>query len=236
MLLRESMAATALLYDVHGNLPALNAVLADARQAGATEFLLGGDYALFGAWPEETVAALRQLQPATWIRGNGERWTADAAQAPDNDVVQGAIEACRDALGEALSAELAGLQEATVIQGTRYVHGSPISDVRSFAPEPNDEDDELLGGITERRLVFGHTHLPFRRSGPGGVELINPGSVGMPFDGDPRAAYALLHDGDRLEHRRVPYDHEASAQAVRERFSHAGWTDTVARRVATAQF
>src|SRR6059058_5258843 len=123
MLLRESMAATALLYDVHGNLPALNAVLADAAQAGATEFLLGGDYALFGAWPAETVAALRQLQPATWIRGNGERWTADSAQAPDNDVVQGAVAACRDALGEALTAELARLEEATVIDGTRYVHG-----------------------------------------------------------------------------------------------------------------
>src|SRR5947209_4005673 len=238
MLLRESMATTALLYDVHGNLPALNAVLDDARQAGATEFLLGGDYALFGAWPEETVAALRQLQPATWIRGNGERWTADAAQASDDDVVQGAIEACRGALGEALTAELAGLQEATVINGTRYVHGSPISDVRSFAPKPDgaEEDEELLAGVTERRLVFGHTHLPFRRGGPGGVELINPGSVGMPFDGDPRAAYALLHDGDRVEHRRVPYDYEASAEAVRERFNNAGWTETVARRIATAQF
>src|SRR5438270_5359813 len=113
MLLRESMATAALLYDVHGNLPALNAVLDDARQAGATEFLLGGDYALFGAWPEETVAALRQLQPATWIRGNGERWTADAAQAPDNDVVQGAIAACLSALGPELTAELARLPEAT---------------------------------------------------------------------------------------------------------------------------
>src|SRR5947209_12505768 len=121
MLLRASMATTALIYDVHGNLPALKAVLQDARQAGATEFLLGGDYALFGAWPEETVAALRQLQPATWIRGNGERWTADAAQAPDNDVVQGAIEACRAALGEQLTAELAGLRETAVIQSTRYV-------------------------------------------------------------------------------------------------------------------
>jgi diadenosine tetraphosphatase ApaH/serine/threonine PP2A family protein phosphatase len=230
------MATTALLYDVHGNLPALHAVLEDARQAGATEFLLGGDYALFGAWPQETVAALQRLQSATWIRGNGERWTADAAQAPDDDVVQGAIEACRAALGEALTAELARLQEATVIDGTRYVHGSPIADVRSFARESSDEDEELLGGVTERRLVFGHTHLPFRRSGPGGVELINPGSVGMPFDGDPRAGYALLHDGDRLEHRRLRYDHEASATAVRKRFNDAGWTDTVARRIATAQF
>ena len=89
--------------------------------------------------------------------------------------------------------------------------------------------------MTERRLVFGHTHLPFWREGPGGVELVNPGSVGMPFDGDPRAAYALVHDDDRVEHRRVEYDHLASAAAVRERFEGA-WTGTVAARIERARF
>jgi hypothetical protein len=59
-----------LLYDVHGNLPALQAVLADARDLGVRAYVLGGDYALFGGWPAETVAALRELD-ATWIRGNG---------------------------------------------------------------------------------------------------------------------------------------------------------------------
>jgi diadenosine tetraphosphatase ApaH/serine/threonine PP2A family protein phosphatase len=237
MLLPELMATIALLYDIHGNLPALKAVLQDATQAGATEFLLGGDYALFGAWPEETVAALKRLDSATWIRGNGERWTAAPDQAPDNDVVQGAIEACRAALGEETTAELNGLPEATVKEGTRYVHGSPISDVRSFAPTPNnDEDEELLGGATEARIVFGHTHLPFRRTGPNQTELINPGSVGMPFDGDPRAAYALIHGDGRVEHRRVTYDHAASARAVQKRFDNATWTDTVARRITDARF
>ena len=229
------MPTTALLYDIHGNLSALEAVLADARAAGAQGFVLGGDYALFGPHPGETIAALRELPAATWIRGNGERWTADASQAPDNDVVQGAIGACAGALGAGLVAELAELAEAVVVDGIRYCHGSPVSDVRSFMPEPGDEDEELLGGISERRLVFGHTHLPFARSGPGGVQLINPGSVGMPFDGDPRAAYALLRDGE-IEHRRVAYDHEAAAAAVKERFGAGGWTETVARRIATASF
>ncbi len=59
----------ACLYDVHGNLPALEAVLEDARGAGAERFALGGDYALFGPWPAETVARLRELEPALWIRG-----------------------------------------------------------------------------------------------------------------------------------------------------------------------
>jgi predicted phosphodiesterase len=69
-------AVLALLYDIHGNLPALEAVLADAKDADA--FVLGGDYATAGAWPKETVERLKQLENATWIRGNADRcsWTA----------------------------------------------------------------------------------------------------------------------------------------------------------------
>lgn len=231
------MATTALLYDVHGNLQALQAVLADALGAGVERFVLGGDYALFGPQPAETVAALRELPNASWVRGNGERWTADPPAAPDSEIVHGAIGACREALGELLVSELAALPEALVIDGARICHGSPVSDVRSFMPEPGDEDEELLGGVAERRLVFGHTHLPFRRTGPGGVELLNPGSVGMPFDGDTRASYALLREpGDAPEIRRIAYDHEGAAAAVRERFGKTSWTDMVARRIVTARF
>ena len=226
---------TAVLYDVHGNLPALEAVLDDARFRGADRFLLGGDYALFGPWPVETVARLRALEGA-WIRGNGERWTASPAEAPDDEVVQGAIAACREALGAEAVAELAGLPEMLVHESTRFCHGSPASDVRSFLPTPADDEAEMLDGVAEPRLVFGHTHLPFRRfSIHGGIELINPGSVGMPFDRDPRAAYALIHPDRGVEHRRVPYDHEASATALRERFDER-WVDTVARRIEQARF
>ena len=223
-----------LLYDVHGNLSALRAVLDDAAAQGACRFVLGGDYALFGPHPAESVAALRELE-AEWIRGNGERWTAHPAEAPDDDVVQGAIAACRDALGEEAVAELAALDEELVCDGVRYCHGSPVSDVRSFLPQPGPDEDELLAGVGERRLVFGHTHLPFRRRAASGVELVNPGSVGMPFDGDPRAAYALVHDDGSLEHRRAAYDHAASAAAVRERFD-GDWTATVAARIEQARF
>jgi predicted phosphodiesterase len=236
MLLRVVVAPLALLYDIHGNLPALRSVLEDARDAGAEAFVLGGDYALFGAWPAETVAELRTLSDTTWIRGSGERWTARPADAPGDEVVQGAIAACREALGLELVDELEALPEQVVLDGTRYCHASPISDVRSFLPEPADDELELLDGVGERRLVFGHTHLPFRREAiASGIELVNPGSVGMPFDGDPRAAYALL-DAGWIEHRRVAYDHEASAAAVRERFGNAGWTETVSRRIANARF
>ena len=225
----------AVLYDVHGNLPALESVLQDAGSRGADRYLLGGDYALFGPWPAETVARLRGCN-AAWIRGNGERWSARPTDAPEDEVVQGAIAACRDALGEGDVDELAQLPEMLVHEDARFCHGSPVSDVRSFLPTPGEDEAELLDGVAEPRLVFGHTHLPFRRfSTHGGIELVNPGSVGMPFDRDPRAAYALIHPDRSVEHRRVPYEHEASAAALRERFAGA-WVDTVARRIEQARF
>src|SRR3954452_25540998 len=120
-------AMEALLYDVHGNLPALEAVLADA---GAVDrFVLGGDYALFGGWPRETVDRLRGLTDALWIRGNGERWTDAPQAARDDPVVQGAIAAARAALGSELTAGLAALPAAAKREDTLICHGSPASDV-----------------------------------------------------------------------------------------------------------
>jgi predicted phosphodiesterase len=227
-------AVIAVLYDVHGNLPALEAVVADARARAAERWILGGDYALFGPEPEATVALLRGLAPATWIRGNGERWTAAPDEAPDNPIVPDAIAACRAALGADEVAALGALPFDAVDGDARYVHGSPVSDVRSFMPRPGDDEAELLAGVTTPRLVFGHTHLPFRRIA-GAVELVNPGSVGMPFDGDQRAAYALVHDTGRVEHVRVPYDQGAAAARMRSRWPGAGWAETVARRIEQAR-
>jgi predicted phosphodiesterase len=225
----------ALLYDVHGNLPALEAVLDDAGSEGASRYLLGGDYALFGPWPVETVARLRELQDALWLRGNGERWTTQPDDAPAIDVVQGAIAACRGALGDVDVAALAALPELVQLGDALACHASPVSDVRSFLPEPADDEQELLAGVTAPRLIFGHTHLPFVRTTSDGIELVNPGSVGMPFDGDPRAAYAIIRPDGGVEHRRVRYDHEASAAAVRERFD-GDWTRVVSARFAEARF
>ena len=152
----------ALLYDVHGNLPALEAVLADADAAGARRFLLGGDYALFGPWPAETVARLDALHGATWIRGNGERWTADPTQAP-LPPVQDAARACAAALGPETTARLAALPPEAVLDGIRCVHGTPGSDLIGLLPQPAEDEEELLAEVRERRLVAGHTHLPLER-------------------------------------------------------------------------
>jgi predicted phosphodiesterase len=224
----------ACLYDVHGNLPALEAVLADAEKQGATRYVLGGDYALFGAWPAETVERLRELENAMWIRGNGERWTADAATAPDNPVVQGAIGAARAALGPDLVCAMSELVALAEDRDALICHGSPPSDVRSFLPEPADDEAELLAGVRHTRVIFGHTHLPFRRvSAVGGIELINPGPVGMPFDGDTRAAYALIRPDHTVEHRRVEYDIGATLAQLRS--IGEPWTETAARRVERAR-
>ena len=227
-----------LLYDVHGNLPALEAVLEDAEAAGADRWLLGGDFALFGGWPAETLALLRSLPDATWIRGNGERWTANPLEAPDDPVVQAAIASVASILGPVEVAGLAGLPESAALdEGSRAWHGSPLSDVRSFMPEPQDEDAVLLEGVTEQRLVFGHTHVPFIRfADPPGVELLNPGSVGMPLDGNPRAAWALIHDDGTVEHRRTRYDHAASARRMRAIAGGARWGEVVAPRIERAVF
>jgi diadenosine tetraphosphatase ApaH/serine/threonine PP2A family protein phosphatase len=228
------MAPLAIIYDVHGNLPALEAVLADARAADAQRFLLGGDYALFGPFQAESIAALRALEQATWIRGNVDRWAA-IQDVPDDDVLLRAIADCRETLGARLADELGELPEQVVIDGTRYCHASPMSDMRSFLPEPGDDDEEMLASASEPRVVFGHTHLQFRRSGPGGVELLNPGSVGLPLDGDARSAYALAHDDGSIEHRRVDYDRDAAISALQERFGDVAWAERSVRRLQTSR-
>jgi len=225
----------AILYDIHGNLSALDAVIIDARESGADRWFVGGDVALFGPAPRETVMRLFELQPATWIRGNGERWTAQPGHAPEQ--VLGAVQAAREALGEGLVASLAALPESMPLDDrTRAWHASPVSDVRSFAPEPADDEAELLTNVVELRLVFGHTHVPFHRksAGHGGIELLNPGSVGMPFDGDHRASYALMHDDGTIEHRRVGYDHVRVPVALRALYGDAPWVDIVEQRFETA--
>lgn len=229
------MAPLAIIYDVHGNLPALEAVVSDARAAGAQRFVLGGDYALFGPFPAGTVAALRALDHATWIRGNVERWTAHPDQAPDDELVQGAIGTCRDDLGSETVRELDALPEQLVVDGVCYCHASPVSDMRSFMAEAGEDDDELLDGVSERLVVFGHTHLQFRRARPDGVELVNPGSVGMPLDGDVRAAYALLDSSRALQLRRVEYDSATSIAALREQFGGAAWAERSAKRIETGR-
>src|ERR671936_1635699 len=202
----------AALYDIHGSLPALEAVLEDAQAAGVGSYLLGGDYGAWGPHPLECVALLRALPRTTWIRGNGERWTRE----PPLDRPE-VVEALRERESGYGTEEgwLYSLQEQCELDGVLYVHGSPLSDVDSFPAEPGDDDERMLAGVRDRTVVFGHSHLQFRRAGPNGTELLNPGSVGMPLDGDARGAYALRREDGEFEFRRVEFDVEQVAAAWR---------------------
>jgi diadenosine tetraphosphatase ApaH/serine/threonine PP2A family protein phosphatase len=199
----------ALLYDIHGNLIALEEVLRDAEASGADSYLLGGDFGSWSPWPLETVERLRALPNSTWIRGNGERWLREPPM--DRPEVLETLQR-----GSGLGPEegwLYSLQAQYELDGVLYVHGSPLSDVESFPSEPSEDDERMLNGVRDRTVVFGHSHLQFKRPGPNGTTLVNPGSAGMPLDGDTRAAYALRHDDGEFEFRRVEYDTERVAQA-----------------------
>ena len=202
----------AILYDVHANLVALEAVVADARSRGATRWLLGGDYAVFGPWPVETLDLLDELGAEVMLRGNVERWLKEPP--PDRPEPHEELARCRDILGPERVETLYGLPFEAEVEGMLFVHGSPLSDVESFKPDSDEEDDRrLLAGVRDRLVCFGHSHRQFRRPGPDGTELVNPGSVGMPLGGDVRAAWASWK-GDFTFHR-TEYDVERAVEAAR---------------------
>ena len=201
----------AVLYDIHGNLPALESVLTEVDAAGADRYLLGGDFCTPSPWTRETLSRLRELPNAIWIRGNGERWLREPPE--DRPEVMAAAHLFLGALPEPDVEALYSLPVQAELDGILYVHGSPLSDVESFAPEPEEGEERMLAGVADRTVVFGHSHRQFRRPGPAGTDLVNPGSVGMPLDGDTRAAWATW-DGD-FEFRRTEYDNERSAAAYR---------------------
>jgi diadenosine tetraphosphatase ApaH/serine/threonine PP2A family protein phosphatase len=201
----------AVLYDIHGNITALDEVLAEAADAGADRYLLGGDYGTPSPAPLETLERLRALPNATWIRGNGERWLREPPL--DRPEVMGVYELFRGGIPDDEVEWLYGLSPRAELDGVLYVHGSPLSDDESFAPEPQEGEERLLAGELDRTIVFGHSHQQFRRPGPNGTDLLNPGSVGMPLDGDVRAAWATW-DGD-FDFRRTEYDVARAAAAYR---------------------
>jgi predicted phosphodiesterase len=203
----------AVLYDIHANLPALEAVLADARAKGATAFFLGGDLVGFGPFQRETLAALRRIdEPTICIRGNGERWLREPP-VDRRDVVANLQDHVRR-FSEDDVEWLYRLPERAEVDGVVYVHGCWWSDVDSFGRGPEPADDLRVGPLVGRTLVFGHSHLQFRRSGPKDNELVNPGSAGMPLDGDTRAAWGMWEGKDFTFHR-TEYDIDRVVTAAR---------------------
>jgi predicted phosphodiesterase len=229
------------LYDIHGNYVALNAVIADATEKGATRFVLGGDYCMLGAQPAEVLHRLEELPADTiWLRGNTERWVADP-QADDipNEELRDAALFVQAAIGKDYVSELAALPHVLAdvpIPGaamTVFCHASPGSDMIGFTGRPADTDGDAAASAFEANtIVAGHTHIQFERQ-VGVIDIVNPGSVGLPLDGDPRAAYALLDEDGAFDLLRVEYDVDEALAAYGNHID--PWIDIAKRRLRDAR-
>lgn len=202
----------AALYDVHGNLPALEAVLRELDGEKVDAILFGGDIAS-GPFPRETIELVRSLPAALFVRGNADRFELPA---PDS----GAEEAgrwVREQLGEEAVAWLAGLPETLTLEldglgPTLFCHATPRSDLEIVTEATPDEKlHELVEGVDEGVVVCGHTHMQLDRR-IDGVRWVNAGSVGMPYEGEVAAFWALL--GPDVELRHTPIDVERTAEAI----------------------
>jgi len=240
------MTRLAVLSDVHGNLLALEAVLADvenqARGAPDAIWVLG-DMVAFCPWPAETLARLRAIPNVAFLQGNTDRYLvtgrrpAFPIRSPDDWAQMPAALAGRDAnfrwaverLSYADYEFLRDLPPRLEMGIPGYgrliaVHATPTDDEICIFPDiPGDEIRPHLAGLDARLLLYGHTHRPVDRT-VDDVRLVNAGSVGLPLDGDPRPAYAMLDfEGGRCDVtvRRVTYDLEAVIAKL-ERVEHPG--------------
>jgi putative phosphoesterase len=197
----------AALYDVHGNLPALEAVLAEVEREGVDEIVFGGDIASGAPQPRETLELIRSLPNARSIRGNADRLDDPAFRS---DPGRAWVE---EQLDEDQIRWLAELPFSTVVDATLYVHATPQDDETVITEITTDERlRDLLAGVEQPRVVAGHTHMQLERR-VGEVLFVNAGSVGRPYEGRPGAYWAVLDEG--VELRRTEYDLEAAAALIR---------------------
>ena len=217
----------AALYDIHGNLPALEAVLRELERQAPDLIVIGGDIASLGPMPRETLDRLLALSKrALFIRGNTDRELVDhydgtslRRETSDQDNVWVRREEwAADQIGAVQRDFLASLPE-TVVLGierlgpTLFCHGSPRSDEEIITRlTPDTRLDEMLAGTAESVIVCGHTHIQFDRA-LRGKRLVNAGSVGMHWEGRPGAYWLLI--GPDVELRRTMYDLEDATKRIR---------------------
>lgn len=212
----------AALYDIHGNLPALEAVLAAVRDAAVDEVIIGGDV-LPGPMPVETLDLLAALAiPVRYLRGNGDRETLAAVDGHALVTVPVAYQPpVRWCAGRLRADHVASMRNwpATLtveVPGVGMVllcHATPRSDTEIVTREtPEAHIAIAFGEVRAALVVCGHTHMQFDRT-IAGVRVVNAGSVGMPF-GEPGAYWLLLDEGGP-RFRWTPYDLEAAAARIR---------------------
>jgi predicted phosphodiesterase len=237
----------AILSDIHANLEALEAVLADARAQACTEFVCLGDIVGYNANPGECVEIIRDLACPV-VKGNHDEQASIISSTEGfNELAEEAIDWTRAQLSAEDKAWLSDLRLTRQVHDFTIVHAT-LDTPGQWGYVFNDLDAVASFTYQHTSLCFfGHTHWPtafvrddsVRRITVGQVVLsagkkyfINPGSIGQPRDRDWRAAYCILHT-DRLvvEERRVKYDLAAAQRKVRE----AGLSDRLADRLAAGR-
>jgi len=214
----------ALFSDIHGNLRAFDACLADLRAQGGADRIVGvGDYCMDGPQPKAVLERLVEIG-AVCLRGNTDRYLGDIEAFPavderdearERDEEEAALRWQRATLGPAWLRWLFELPFALRFGegpgALLAVHANPKSDDEHIWPDAADRDlERVTEGVPERTIAFGHLHLPYVRAWRDRL-FVNVSSAGLPKDGDPRAGYAVLTErsgGWEVKHRRVPFDVE----------------------------
>jgi putative phosphoesterase len=214
----------AALYDIHGNLPALEAVLAEIEREQPDAIVFGGDI-IAGPMPRETLERVLSLgDRAHLIRGNADRIVLELRRG----VREGEIGFANPWVGEQLTDEQAEFLEGLpltvtldvdAVGRTCFCHATPRSDEEVFTErDPDEVVAGMLEGVEEEAVVCGHTHMQFDRR-IGSRRVVNAGSVGIPFSGV-GAHWSLL--GRDIELRQTDYDRPRAAALIRE----TGWFES----------
>jgi len=224
---------TAILSDIHGNLTAFEAVVADLRQTSPDLILHGGDLAGSGASSAEIVDRIRDLGWAGVV-GNtdemlfrAESLAEFASQSPHLHslwtVIAEMAAATREELGEDRLAWLRSLPPVQTCNSFTLVHASPESLWRAPAPEANDDElESVYAPLGQPVAIYGHIHRSYIRN-VSKMLVVNTGSVSLSYDGDYRAAYLVLDDSTPTI-RRVEYDLDRELKALAVcRLPHADW-------------
>lgn len=209
-----------ILTDIHANIDAL-----DAIDESYDQLLVLGDLVDYGAAPEETVQWMRDRNPIA-VSGNHDYAMATGADCRSSPISYALSVATREFFRPLLSAEtlhylgdLPQHETLTIADATFHlVHATPRDPLYEYLAGDADESvwRTAVGNLVEREewLFVGHTHRPFVRR-VGRLTVINPGSLGMPIDGDPRACYAIWQDGE-ISLKRIKYDVESAVKRLRE--------------------
>ena len=215
-----SAARVAALYDIHGNLPALEAVLEELQREKVDLVVVGGDV-VPGPFPRETLDRLLKLDPpAQFIYGNGETAVLDEAAgrqprvpAHVRDIIRWTAEQLNGEEQELLGAWPKTLQVSLLDVGTvLFCHATPRDENEIFTrATPDERVAKMFSGVDVPVAVCGHSHMQFDRT-VGATRIVNAGSVGMPF-GQPGAFWLLL--GPEIQLRRTEYDLEKAAAQIR---------------------